>query len=96
MIASLCNLVRGPEILRPMNCMSFSLLRCRMYAILEMDRNLLKIQLVNGGGGGSRNISRVDADDEPGHGTRDEVKRSSWHPRNRPSHGGRNNEGASL
>ena len=39
---------------------------------------------------------REDADDEPGHGTRDEVKRSSWHQWNRPSHGGRSNEGASL
>jgi hypothetical protein len=39
---------------------------------------------------------RKDADDEPGHGTRDEVKRSSWHQWNRPSHGGRSNEGASL
>src|SRR4029077_1939283 len=53
MIASFCNPVRGLEILRSMNCMSFSLLRCRMYASLEMDRNLLKIQLVNGGGGGA-------------------------------------------
>ncbi len=59
MIASLCNLVRGPEILRPMNCMSFSLLRCRMYASLEMDRNLLKIQLVNGGGGGVEILSAI-------------------------------------
>ena len=60
MIASLCNLVRGPEILRPMNCMSFSLLRCRMYASLEMDRNLLKIQLVNGGGGGVGIFSAIE------------------------------------
>ena len=38
---------------------------------------------------------REDADDEPGHGTRDEVERSSWHQWNRPSHGGRNNASAS-
>ena len=41
MIASFCNPVRGLEILRSMNCVSFSLLRCRMYASLEMDRNYL-------------------------------------------------------
>src|SRR6266576_717546 len=39
---------------------------------------------------------REDTDDEPGHGTRDEVRRGSWHLSNHPARGRRSNGAASL